>query len=145
MIIKRSAEILEMKIDDDAAIEIGSRSRGTPRIANRLLKRVRDFAEFESKDTIDYNIAKKALDRLEIDEIGLDRNDIEMLETVITKFGGGPVGLDTLAASIGEDKDTVEDVYEPYLMQIGFLSRSPRGRIATKLAYNHLGIEFKEK
>ena len=145
MIIKRSAEILEMKIDDDAAIEIGSRSRGTPRIANRLLKRVRDFAEFESKDTIDYNIAKKALDRLEIDEIGLDRNDIEMLETVITKFGGGPVGLDTLAASIGEDKDTVEDVYEQYLMQIGFLSRSPRGRIATKLAYNHLGIEFKEK
>ena len=145
MIIKRSAEILEMKIDDDSAIEIGSRSRGTPRIANRLLKRVRDFAEFESKDTIDYNIAKKALDRLEIDEIGLDRNDIEMLETVITKFGGGPVGLDTLAASIGEDKDTVEDVYEPYLMQIGFLSRSPRGRIATKLAYNHLGIEFKEK
>ncbi len=141
-IIKRSAEILNISIEDDAALEIGSRCRGTPRIANRLLKRVRDFAEVENLDSIDYNIAKKALDRLEIDELGLDLTDRQMLETVITKFNGGPVGLDTLAASIGEDKDTIEDVYEPYLMQIGFLTRSPRGRIATKLAYNHLGINF---
>src|SRR5574344_243394 len=141
-IISRSAEILEFNIDDDASIEIGSRSRGTPRIANRLLKRVRDFALVEGKDVIDYEIAKKALDRLEIDEIGLDNSDREMLSTVITKFNGGPVGLDTLAASIGEDRDTIEDVYEPYLMQIGFLSRSPRGRIVTKLAYEHLGFDF---
>ena len=143
-IITRSAEILNIKIEYDAAIEIGSRCRGTPRIANRLLKRVRDFAEVENLNIIDYNIAKKALDRLEIDELGLDLTDRQMLNTVITKFNGGPVGLDTLAASIGEDKDTIEDVYEPYLMQIGFLSRSPRGRIATKLAYEHLGISFGE-
>ena len=141
-IITRSANILEIPIDYEAAIEIGSRCRGTPRIANRLLKRVRDFAQVENLKSIDYNIAKKALDRLEIDELGLDLTDRQMLKTVITNFGGGPVGLDTLAASIGEDKDTIEDVYEPYLMQIGFLSRSPRGRIATKLAYEHLGIEF---
>ena len=144
-IIKRSAEILNIEIEEDAALEIGSRCRGTPRIANRLLKRVRDFAEVENLNSIDYNIAKKALDRLEIDELGLDLTDRQMLETVITKFNGGPVGLDTLAASIGEDKDTIEDVYEPYLMQIGFLTRSPRGRIATKLAYNHLGINFEDK
>ena len=112
-IITRSANLLEFDIDDEASIEIGSRSRGTPRIANRLLKRVRDFALVEGKDKIDYEIAKKALDRLEIDEIGLDNSDREMLDTVITKFNGGPVGLDTLAASIGEDRDTVEDVYEP--------------------------------
>ncbi len=143
-IITRSAEILNIKIDEDAALEIGSRCRGTPRIANRLLKRVRDFAEVEGLDIIDYNIAKLALDRLEIDEIGLDQTDREMLKTIILKFNGGPVGLDTLAASVGEDKDTIEDVYEPYLMQIGFLSRSPRGRMATKLAYNHLGMEISE-
>ena len=143
-IIDRSADLLEIKIDEDASMEIGSRSRGTPRIANRLLKRVRDFALVEEKDTIDYEIAKKALDRLEIDEIGLDNSDREMLTTVITKFNGGPVGLDTLAASIGEDRDTIEDVYEPYLMQIGFLTRSPRGRLVTKLAYEHLGYEFND-
>ncbi len=142
-IITRSAEILDMKIDQDAALEIGSRCRGTPRIANRLLKRVRDFAEVELLDTIDYKIAKKALDRLEIDEIGLDNTDREILLTMIQKFHGGPVGLDTLAAAIGEDKDTVEDVYEPYLMQIGFLARTPRGRSATPLAYEHLGVEMK--
>lgn len=142
-IITRSADILNMSIEEDAALEIGSRCRGTPRIANRLLKRVRDFAEVEGLDTINYNIAKKALDRLEIDEIGLDQTDREMLRTVIQKFNGGPVGLDTLAASIGEDKDTIEDAYEPYLMQIGFLSRGPRGRMATKLAYEHLGLEMK--
>ena len=143
-IISRSAELLDIKIDKEASIEIGSRARGTPRIANRLLKRVRDFALVEEKDIIDYNISKKALDRLEIDEIGLDNSDREMLSTVITKFNGGPVGLDTLAASIGEDRDTIEDVYEPYLMQIGFLTRSPRGRIVTKLAYEHLGYNFKD-
>lgn len=143
-IITRSAELLNIPIDNDAALEIGSRSRGTPRIANRLLKRVRDFAEFESMDKISYDIAKKALNRLEIDELGLDMVDIQMIEAIITRFGGGPVGLDTLAASIGEDRDTIEDVYEPYLMQIGFLTRSPRGRMATKLAYNHLGLEMKE-
>lgn len=143
-IISRSAGLLNIEIDEDAAIEIGSRCRGTPRIANRLLKRVRDFAEVDNLNKITYELAKKALDRLEIDELGLDQTDREMLETVITKFNGGPVGLDTLAASIGEDRDTIEDVYEPYLMQIGFLTRSPRGRMATKLAYNHLGIEFKE-
>lgn len=142
-IIERSANILNIPIEEDAALEIGSRCRGTPRIANRLLKRVRDFAEVESLDKIDFNIAKKALNRLEIDELGLDKNDRTMLETVITKFNGGPVGLDTLAAAVGEDRDTVEDVYEPFLMQIGFLARSPRGRIATKLAYEHLGMEMK--
>ncbi|MEG0872822.1 MAG: Holliday junction branch migration DNA helicase RuvB [Clostridia bacterium] len=141
-IISRSANILEIPIDDDASIEIGSRCRGTPRIANRLLKRVRDFAQFDNLDKINLEVARKALDRLEIDELGLDQTDRQMLHTVITKFGGGPVGLDTLAASIGEDKDTVEDVYEPYLMQIGYLTRSPRGRIATKFAYEHLGLEM---
>lgn len=141
-IITRSAEILNISIDPDAAIEVGSRCRGTPRIANRLLKRVRDFAEVEGLNNINYDIAKKALDRLEIDEIGLDQTDREMLRAVIQKFNGGPVGLDTLAAAIGEDKDTIEDAYEPYLMQIGFLTRGPRGRMATKLAYEHLGLEM---
>lgn len=141
-IITRSAGILGIQIDQDAALEIGSRCRGTPRIANRLLKRVRDFAMFDNLEKIDYNISKKALDRLEIDEIGLDKTDRIMLETVIKKFAGGPVGLDTLAACIGEDRDTIEDVYEPYLMQIGFLARGPRGRIATPLAYEHLGLKY---
>lgn len=143
-IITRSAEILNISISNEAALEIGSRSRGTPRIANRLIKRVRDFALFESLETIELDIARKALDKLEIDEIGLDNSDRQMLRTVITKFNGGPVGLDTLAASIGEDRSTIEDVYEPYLMQIGFMTRSPRGRIVTKLAYEHLGLEFKD-
>ena len=142
-IIDRSADLLEIKIDEDASMEIGSRSRGTPRIANRLLKRVRDFALVEEKDTIDYEIAKKALDRLEIDEIGLDNSDREMLTTVITKFNGGPVGLDTLAASIGEDRDTIEDVYEPYLIQIGFIARTLRGRMVLPPAYKHLGYDYK--
>lgn len=142
-IITRSAGLLNIEIEEEAALEIGSRCRGTPRIANRLLKRVRDFAEVDNLNKITYDLAKKALDRLEIDELGLDQTDREMLETIISKFNGGPVGLDTLAASIGEDRDTIEDVYEPFLMQIGFLTRSPRGRMATKLAYNHLGVEFK--
>lgn len=144
-IITRSAGILGVKIDEEAALEIGSRCRGTPRIANRLLKRVRDFAQVEKKEFIDYDIAKRALDRLEVDEIGLDNTDRIMLDAVIKKFNGGPVGLDTLAACIGEDKDTIEDVYEPYLMQIGFLTRGPRGRMATSLAYEHLGIEYPYK
>lgn len=144
-IIKRSAGILNSKIDEEAALEIGSRCRGTPRIANRLLKRVRDFAQVENKEYIDYDIAKRALDRLEIDEIGLDNTDRVMLEAVINKFNGGPVGLETLAACIGEDKDTIEDVYELYLMQIGFLTRGPRGRVATPIAYEHLGIEYPYK
>lgn len=141
-IITRSAGILGVSIDKDAALEIGSRCRGTPRIANRLLKRVRDFAQVENKEIIDYDVSKRALDRLEVDEIGLDNTDRIMLNTIVNKFNGGPVGLDTLAASIGEDKDTIEDVYEPYLMQIGFLTRGPRGRIATPMAYEHLGIEY---
>lgn len=142
-IIQRSANILNININEEAALELGSRSRGTPRIANRLLKRIRDFAQFEERNDIDYDIAKRALAKLEIDEIGLDNTDRQMLKAIITKFSGGPVGLSTLAASIGEDRDTIEDYYEPFLMQIGFLSRSPRGRIATKLAYEHLGMEFK--
>ena len=142
-IITRSADILNIKIDEEAALELGSRCRGTPRIANRLLKRVRDFAEVEGKHKIDYITSKNALDKLEIDELGLDKTDRMILKTIIEKFNGGPVGLSTLAASIGEDKDTIEDYYEPYLMQIAYLSRSPRGRIATKLAYEHLGLEMK--
>ena len=146
-IITRSAGILGTQINEEAALEIGSRCRGTPRIANRLLKRVRDFAQVENKDFIDLDVAQRALDRLEVDEIGLDNTDRVMLDAVIEKFNGGPVGLDTLAACIGEDKDTIEDVYEPYLMQIGFLTRGPRGRMATPLAYQHLGKEypFKDK
>lgn len=143
-IIERSANILGYEIDEEAALEIGSRSRGTPRIANRLLKRVRDFAEYENQKNINYDISKRALDRLEIDELGLDGIDRQMLGTVIYNFNGGPVGLETLAATIGEDKDTIEDVYEPYLMQIGFLTRTPRGRMVTKLAYQHLGIDIKK-
>ena len=142
LIIKRTSRVLKTPITDEAANELAKRSRGTPRIANRLLKRVRDFAQVENKGFIDYNVAKRALDRLEIDEIGLDNTDRIMLEAVIEKFNGGPVGIDTLAACIGEDKDTIEDVYEPYLMQIGFLKRGPRGRIATPLAYEHLGKKY---
>ncbi len=142
-IVKRSAGILNMPIDDDGALEIASRSRGTPRIANRLLKRVRDFAQFLGKDKIDREAAGYALDRLEIDPLGLDNVDRRMLETIIKIYNGGPVGLDTLAATVGEEAITIEDVYEPYLMQIGFLSRTPRGRMVTRLAYEHLRIPFK--
>lgn len=143
-IIERSAGILEVPITHDAALEIGARSRGTPRIANRLLKRARDFAQIEGLDKIDYNIAKKALDRLEIDENGLDEIDRKILDTLINKFCGRPVGLDTLAAATAEDKDTIEDVYEPYLMQIGYINRTPRGRVATKMAYEHMGVTYTE-
>ena len=142
-IVKRSAGILSIPIDEDGALEIASRSRGTPRIANRLLKRVRDFAQVRGNGKIDVESAQKALRMLEIDELGLDNTDRRMLRTIIDFYDGGPVGLETLAATIGEEAITIEDVYEPYLMQIGFLSRTPRGRCVTKLAYDHLGIPFR--
>ncbi len=141
-IVKRSASILEINITDDGAYSIASRSRGTPRIANRLLKRVRDFALVKGNGTITSDIAKYALEALEIDGLGLDNIDRRLLEAIIKYYAGGPVGLDTLAATIGEETVTIEDVYEPYLMQIGFLARTPRGRCVTKLAYDHLGIPF---
>lgn len=139
-IVKRSAGILNIAITDDGAFEIASRSRGTPRIANRLLKRVRDFAQVQGKDEIDDTVAGYALNRLEIDELGLDNTDRRMMEAIIKFYAGGPVGLDTLAATIGEEAVTIEDVYEPYLMQLGFINRTPRGRCVTRLAYEHLGI-----
>lgn len=139
-IVSRSAKILGIETNQEGALEIASRSRGTPRIANRLLKRVRDFAQVMSDGVITYETAKVALDKLEIDELGLDGNDRRMLETLIRFYKGGPVGLETLAAAIGEEAVTIEDVYEPYLMQIGFLSRTPRGRCATHAAYLHLGM-----
>lgn len=143
LIVKRSASILGVGIDDRGAGEIARRSRGTPRIANRLLKRVRDFAQVKGEGVIDAETAEMALNALEVDGIGLDRTDRNMLSSIIEKFGGGPVGLDTLAACIGEEPDTIEDVYEPYLLQIGFIKKTPRGRMATKLAYDHLGIRMK--
>jgi Holliday junction DNA helicase, RuvB subunit len=142
LIVKRSAGILNIKIDDEGADEIARRSRGTPRIANRLLKRVRDFAQVKANGIIDTQVAKIALDALEIDSIGLDGVDRNMLLSIIDKFAGGPVGLDTLAACIGEETETIEDVYEPYLLQLGFINKTPRGRMATKLAYNHFGLEM---
>ena len=140
-IVKRSASILKIETDDEGALEIASRSRGTPRIANRLLKRVRDFAQVMNGGKITYTIAKKALDKLEIDELGLDANDRRLLESMITFYNGGPVGLETLAAAIGEEAITIEDVYEPFLMQIGFLNRTPRGRCVTPAAYLHMGYK----
>lgn len=139
-IVKRSAKILKIHIEDEGAWELAKRSRGTPRIANRLLKRVRDYAQVKAEGIIDRDTADKALKLLEIDNMGLDDIDKKMLLAIIHKFSGGPVGLDTLAASIGEDSGTIEDVYEPYLLQIGFINRTPRGRTATELAYKHLGI-----
>ncbi|MCM1285532.1 MAG: Holliday junction branch migration DNA helicase RuvB [Bacteroides sp.] len=140
-IVKRSAGILEMPVCDDGAFEIASRSRGTPRIANRLLKRSRDFAQVKYDGVISKDAAVDALSRMEIDSLGLDNIDRILLETMIKNYNGGPVGLETIAAAIGEEAVTIEDVYEPYLMQIGFLSRTPRGRMATALAYKHLGYE----
>lgn len=141
-IVTRSAGILGIQIEHDGALEIASRSRGTPRIANRLLKRVRDFAQVMSDGIITLESAKTALDRLEIDELGLDQNDRRMLEAIIRFYNGGPVGLETLAAAIGEEAITIEDVYEPYLLQIGFLSRTPRGRCITADGCKHLGYDF---
>ena len=139
-IVQRSASILGIPISPDGAFELASRSRGTPRIANRLLKRVRDFAQVQDKAEIDAATTGYALDRLEIDNLGLDNTDRRMMEAIIRFYGGGPVGLDTLAATVGEEAVTIEDVYEPYLMQLGFVSRTPRGRCVTRLAYEHLGI-----
>lgn len=144
-IVTRSADILGIKIDPEGAEEIASRSRGTPRIANRLLKRVRDFAQIMGDGTITKNIARQALLKLNIDEIGLDNTDRNMLEAMIRSFNGGPVGLDTLAAMIGEEAITIEDVYEPYLMQLGFINRTPRGRVVTPAAYKHLGFDYQQK
>ena len=140
LIVERSARILAIDIDEAGATEISTRARGTPRIANRLLRRVRDFAQIDGKGKIDKKTASSALDRLEVDLCGLDTMDRTILSTIIGKFGGGPVGLDTIAASVGEEKDTIEDVYEPYLLQQGFIQRTPRGRIATPRAYEHLKI-----
>ena len=142
LIVKRSAGILGIAITDEGAYNIASRSRGTPRIANRLLKRIRDFALVKGDGTITSEIATYSLEALEIDELGLDNIDRRMLEAIIKFYAGGPVGLDTLAATIGEEAITIEDVYEPYLMQIGFLARTPRGRCVTRLAYDHLNIPF---
>ena len=141
-IVKRSAKIMNINIDEEGAKEIASRSRGTPRIANRLLKRVRDYALVLADGNIDLKLAKNALQKLEIDELGLDNIDRKLLETIILKYTGGPVGIETLSATIGEEAETIEDVYEPYLMQIGYIARTPRGRIATPLAYEHIGIEY---
>lgn len=145
IIVDRSAKLLDIGIDDDAAQEIARRSRGTPRIANRLLKRVRDYAQVKGDGFIDLEISLEALKRLHIDKLGLDRTDRHVLETIIKKFDGGPVGLDTLAAAISEETETLEDMYEPYLMQQGFLQRTPRGRIVTRTAYECLGVTWNEK
>lgn len=144
-IVKRSSKLFEVEIEDQAAKEIARRSRGTPRIANRLLKRVRDYAQVIGDGVISIDLANQALDLLQVDQLGLDHIDHKMLECMIMQFGGGPVGLDTLAASIGEERITIEDVYEPYLMQIGFIQRTPRGRVATKLAFDHLGYTYHEE
>ena len=144
-IVKRSASILNVKIDDYGAYEIASRSRGTPRIANRVLKRVRDFASVWADGVISKEIADKALTRLEVDKIGLDSIDRNVITTMINSFAGGPVGLDTLAATTGEDAGTIEDVYEPYLLQLGFINRTPRGRVVTKKAYEHFNIEYNKE
>ncbi len=139
-IITRSAKVLNVAISDEGAMEIGRRARGTPRLANRLLKRVRDFAQARHDGDITYEIAMSSLDSLEVDKMGLDLTDRKMLISMIEKFGGGPVGLDTLAASIGEEPETIEDVYEPYLLQLGYIQRTPRGRMATNLCYKHFGL-----
>lgn len=140
LIVNRSAQILGIDIEQRAAYEIARRSRGTPRIANRLLKRVRDFAEYEDSKTITLAITNKALESLEVDELGLDNTDINILKTIVEKFNGGPVGLDTLSASTGEEPNTIEDIYEPYLLQLGFIARTPRGRVVTPNGYKHLKI-----
>ncbi len=143
-IVRRNADLLGLPISDDGAIEIASRSRGTPRIANRLLKRVRDFAQVMGNGEITSDVANYALQKLEIDALGLDNIDRRMLTSIVRFYDGGPVGLETLAATIGEEAVTLEDVYEPYLMQIGFLYRTPRGRCVTKLAYEHLGLPYRK-
>lgn len=143
-IVRRTASILKTPISEDGAREIAKRSRGTPRIANRLVKRARDFAEFYGESVITEKIASKALKALEVDELGLDNVDRNMLSTIIKKFNGGPVGLDTLSAATGEDVSTIEDIYEPYLIQLGFINKTPRGRVATPGAFNHMGIPYND-
>lgn len=143
-IVKRSASILDIPIDDKGAVEIAKRSRGTPRIANRLLKRVRDYAIVKADDKIDYETSKRGLELLEIDPMGLDTMDKKIILTMYENFAGGPVGVDTIAASTGIENVTIEDVYEPYLLQIGFISRTPRGRVLTRKAYEHYGLEYEE-
>lgn len=141
LIIMRSSKVLGVDIDEEGALELAKRSRGTPRLANRLLKRVRDFAEVEHQGKIDYNIARNALDQLDVDSAGLDQTDRNIITTIIHQFSGGPVGLDTLAAAIGEDSGTIEDVYEPYLIKNGFINRTPRGRVVTEKCYRHFGLD----
>lgn len=141
-IVKRSSSILNIEVDDEGALEIAKRSRGTPRIANRLLKRVRDYAQVVEKGIITWNVAKKGLKILEIDDLGLDRVDRKLILTMIENFNGGPVGVDTLSAATGEERTTIEDVYEPYLLQIGFINRTPRGRVVTEKAYEHFQIPY---
>lgn len=140
-IIERTADLFATRIDGAAAAEIARRSRGTPRIANRLLRRVRDFAQVKGDGNIDHHIARESLQRLQVDQLGLDHIDHKLLKGIIEKFRGGPVGLDTIAATIGEERETIEDVYEPYLLQIGFLQRTPRGRMVTDLVYRHFNME----
>jgi len=144
-ILKNASQALNVKITDDGAFEIARRSRGTPRIATRLLKRVRDFAEIKYEGVIDKKVADYSLNLLEIDQLGLDAIDNKILSTVIEKYDGGPVSGDTISISVGEDSDTIYDVYEPYLIKLGFLQRTPRGRVATRLAYNHLKIAYNKK
>ena len=144
-ILKRSAKILEVSADAGGVHEIARRARGTPRVANRLLKRVRDYAQVKARGAVTQAVAKEALAKLEVDELGLDDVDHKLLRTIVEKFGGGPVGLETLAASISEEADTIMDVYEPFLLQLGFLDRTPRGRMATALAYRHLGVPYQPK
>jgi Holliday junction DNA helicase RuvB len=140
LIILRTAALLQTPITEDGALEIARRSRGTPRIANRLLKRVRDYTEVKATGTITQNVAAEALELFQVDPCGLDWTDRQMLSVMILQFGGGPVGIETMAAATGEDVQTIEEVYEPYLMQIGYLQRTPRGRVATPAAYKHLGF-----
>ncbi len=143
-IVRRSARIIKVEVEPGGVAEIACRSRGTPRVANRLLKRVRDYAQVIAEGVITEEVAKEALASMEVDELGLDEVDHKVLRTIIEKFGGGPVGLDTIAASISEEADTIMDVYEPYLLQLGFLERTPRGRMAAPLAYNHLGLPYNQ-
>ncbi len=143
-IVLRSARLLELPIKEGGAFEIARRSRGTPRVANRILRRVRDYAEVEADGIITLEVAMQALDMLEVDDQGLDKMDRHIMLTIIEKFNGGPIGLDTLSAAVSEEKDTLEDVYEPFLIQSGYIKRTPRGRVATKLAYNHFGVKFED-
>lgn len=144
-IVRRSAGILNVPIEEQAVIEIARRARGTPRVANRLLKRVRDFAQVRAEGRITPKVAHQALSMLEVDELGLDETDRKVLRAIVEKFSGGPVGLDTIAASISEEPDTIMDVYEPYLLQLGFLDRTSRGRVATRRAYEHLGLQYPDR